>query len=371
MKHISILVFGTGKGCNFFISLLKDSKCIKAFVDSDSKKIGTKYNNIDVISPNEIRNYSYNYIIIASQFYLEIKNLLLKLGISLEKVIEFYRILPIKLEEKFNLQNNILKFVNENYKMMVTGISYALRGINEEKFNINTINLAMSSQDLYYDYNIVKYLFELKPNNRIKKMILGISYYSFHYDLSLSSVNDRCLIYYKNLDKLHNFNDIIFLQSYKNYNLIEENIFKKNYLFTVLCFDKRYNNLLEKLLSGNLQEDKYTIGKQRAEKHSNKNYPKTYNENVSILKDYIRFLNNNKVEVNLMVFPVTKYYYEHFSEKLISEFYEAILEIRQECNFHIYDFFNSKLFHDDDFDDVTHLNKKGADKMTRLLNCLL
>lgn len=370
MNSKSILVFGTGKGCEFFISILNDIDIIEAFIDSDYKKKGAKFYGKCIINPQEIYKYNYDYIIIASQFYFEIKALLLNLSIPSEKIIEFYRILPIKIEERFNLQKNISSFINEDYEVIVTGISYALRGINENKFNYNIINLAMSGQDLFCDYNIVKSLFQIKPKNKIKKVILGISYYSFQYDLSQSSSNYRALIYYKFLNNLHNYNhDIGFIESFKNYNIIED-IFEDNYLLKVLHHEKCYG-LLNRLLDGNLDSNSKDLGKQLACKHSKKNYPKTYKENILILKNYIKFLNDNNVEVNLVVFPTTKYYYEYFSQSLVNEFYEAILEIKKKHSFQIYDFFSSKLFSDEDFYDVTHLNKNGANKISRLINYLI
>lgn len=368
MNCKSILVFGTGKGCDFFIALLKNTSNISAFIDSDRTKIGTKFYGIDVISPQQICNYKYDYIIIVSQFYFEIKSLLLNLDIETEKIIEFYRILPIKIEEKFNLQKSICDFVSKDYKILVTGISYALRGINEKKFNQSTINLAMSSQDLFYDYNIVQRLFKIKPKNKIRKAILGISYYSFHYDLSKSSVKDRCLIYYNTLKKVHNLVDTDLLNQYINYNKLEELIFKENYLNIACEQNNNFNTLTNKLLHGKLDDTKYDTGVKIAKLHSKKNYPKTYKENLFILTEFIKFLNYNGIEIALVIFPTSSYYYNYFSKQLINEFYNTINELREEYKFQFYDFFDSKLFNDNDFYDVNHLNEIGANKFTKILN---
>ncbi|MCI1858743.1 MAG: polysaccharide pyruvyl transferase family protein [Sporolactobacillus sp.] len=106
---MNILIFGTGKTSNKLIKLLKKRNII-AYVDNDSKKIGRIYESKRIISPNDIRNYKYDYIIIASQYYIEITLQLSSLGVNLEKIVPYF---PNELRNKkymFNFEKLITKW---------------------------------------------------------------------------------------------------------------------------------------------------------------------------------------------------------------------------------------------------------------------
>lgn len=86
-------------------------------------------------------------------------------------------------------------------------MSYFEVGVNTNLFTKNYINLALSSQDIFYDYYMIRYVFD-NLNSNIEEIILGLSNYSFNYDLSLtqnSKTKRRPLIYYPLLKKAHNF----------------------------------------------------------------------------------------------------------------------------------------------------------------------
>ena len=46
----------------------------------------------------------------------------------------------------------------ENAKILITGLSYHNEGIDETKFDDPVVNMAMGSQDLFYDYEVAKYV---------------------------------------------------------------------------------------------------------------------------------------------------------------------------------------------------------------------
>ncbi len=358
----SILIFGTGDGCSKLEKILKKDIKVEAYIDNDENKIGQYRNGIKIISPSQITNYSFKYIIIASQYYKEIAEQLKALNIPEYKVIKLYFFFnyflynnPFEFEEKYKNFYNTIK--QKKYENIITGLSYADVGIIQQLLKIPSFNFAIGSQDLYFDYEILKKI--LTENRDVKALryaTITLSYYSFQYDMSKSCLSDLTIRYYNILKTLHN-NDIRNL-----FNITEEY--------------EKFLNLSGELFVGNFKyvtDNNITlineeIGKVRAETDSNKNYPMTVKENMQIFENCLDLLRLHKIEPIIVICPVSIYYYKNFSKKLIDEFYSTILSFKEKYKFEIYDYFKSEVFDLSDFRDVAHLNEKGAKKFTKLLN---
>lgn len=347
-----VLIFGTGKTSYNVINSINDDVKIVGYIDNDESKLGFK-DSYQVISPDEIEKFKYDYIIIASQYEEEIFNQLREMHIDEKKVIKFF--------EWFDSNNNYVESVISayhklsNYKGIITGISYTRAAILENSLKYKFVLAAFASQDIKYDYKMVEYIINNKHNNKFDYCIIGLSYYSFQYDLSKSSM--------KNKVSLYNF-----IESYNNegnYNLnfnVNNMIFKGNEGGGFKNFDPEIEFCKLKI------EEKCKIGEKQALIDCNKNYPNTVRENKQILKDYLKLLKNNKIKPIIVVCPASKYYTKNFSRRIEAEFKTIINEIRQEYDFQYIDYFRSEQFDDDDFQDVSHLNTKGAEKFTKILN---
>ena len=68
-----VIVFATGWACNRFLLNCKDDYDIIALSDWDGKKHGTFLQGFEIISPYNIKNYEYDFILIASEYIKEIK----------------------------------------------------------------------------------------------------------------------------------------------------------------------------------------------------------------------------------------------------------------------------------------------------------
>jgi GT2 family glycosyltransferase/glycosyltransferase involved in cell wall biosynthesis len=87
-----VILFGTGNGAEIVLDMLNTNNVeVIAFVDNNSEKIGTFFDKKPIISPQNIRELEYDYIIIASQFYKEISNDLCVLKIENDKIIPFFK----------------------------------------------------------------------------------------------------------------------------------------------------------------------------------------------------------------------------------------------------------------------------------------
>lgn len=179
--------------------------------------------------------------------------------------------------------------------------------------------------------------------------------------MSLSAMKNKTLLYYPVLETAHHYPNVD--QLYKQYQVnkrIADKLFRKNMQDH---YDFKWNTPTLKDY-----EDKWGVGKETAERDCNKHYPKTVEENKQILVDFLTLLQEHQIKAALVIYPVTQYYAEYFSEAIEQEFHTTVQILQRKFHFQLIDAFRSPLFNDNDFADVSHLNWKGAEKFTELLN---
>lgn len=354
-----LIIFGTGRSAKIVKSGLNDFVNILCYLDNDDTKWGKICNKRKILNPKEIVKLSFDYVVIASQYNDAIYEQLLNLGVEKEKILQFYKYYSIYQNHiKAKLQS--LEKYKDEIEVISTGISYMANAINEKKLCKKNGNLAYPSQDLYYDYNIVDHI--LHEYKKVKYVLIGLSYYSFQYDMSLSSMKGNTILYYDIIKKNHNFLDLErILQERKTLIDIGNKIFRLSEA-KVPIID--WDTINSKPVSAINDEN----GKKQALLDGNKNYPETVKENKEIFKNYLQLLKENDIKPIVIVCPTSKYYSKYFPKRLKDEFYSIINETRKEYDFQFLDYFDSELFEDCDFYDVSHLNDKGAEKFTKLLN---
>ncbi|WP_252234909.1 D-alanyl-lipoteichoic acid biosynthesis protein DltD [Clostridium sp. CH2] len=361
MNYIyNIIIFGTGSTAERLSKNLNSNINILCYLDNDDKKWGNKFKGKLILEPKEINNLKYDYVVIASQFNSDIFSQLIKYGVSSCKIFEYLDFLN-NVYNPFEYKINLFEQNYLDYEVLITGISYFVTGIDENILDKKGINFAFDSQDLYYDYSISKYLLE-NYNTNIRYAIIGLNYYSFQYDLSLSSMKDNIKLYYPKLKKSNNFD-----LKENNYNrlVINKNIANKILIINNNNGKYKLNNVLIPLAQ---QKNLYEVGRNQAELDCNKNYPQTVKKNKIILKKYLDLLKECNIAPIIVICPTSKYYYENFSERIRNEFFQIINEIKKEYDFQYIDYFKSKLFDDNMFYDVSHLTYEGGKKFTNILN---
>lgn len=361
-KLINLLMFGTGQSSIFLENMLNNKTQILAYIDNDETKRGKHRNNIEIIEPKSIGQYNYDYILIGSQFNEEIYQQLLSLGVDKNKIFQFYNFTDVQ-ENYFEKALNDFKENLKHIEVINTGISYTSAAIRQDILCKRICKFAFASQDLFYDYHIVKYIltnFEDKLRN-LKYCIIGLSYYSFQYDMSLSSMKNKVILYYEILKQSHHFHNINKIyEEYKVGKKIADKILNKKE-------DQSYN-IFWKSPDIKSCNDKDFIGKKQAETDCNKNYPSTVRENTLIFKDYLKLLKDHNVKPIVVVIPASRYYTKYFSKRIEDEFHSIIKDVKKEYDFQYIDYFRSDLFNDEDFWDISHLDTKGAEKFTEILN---
>lgn len=358
-----VLVWGTGSAWDKSkVIIYEDNIEIVGFIETQRRDTEQYKEGKLIITPSEIKKYAYDSIFIASSAKNEISKALINLNVTEDKIIylwEIYNYLERCYQMKRYLEKKLEEVNSKRIDTIVTGLSYARWGIDSTVAPKSLVNLAMDSSDLYTNYLIAKKALQI--NNKIKKVIIGLSYFSFEYDSSKIKEYFKydCQMIYKDLVD-------------DNRGMLENEF--SNYNYEVLDnFD--YDNLgemkSEVLANTSLLEyemnERNARCKEEAIRDSRKDYPLTVKSNIRILKAYVNMLQDYGCEIKFVVFPVNKVYSKYFDEKLKKQFSVIMESLRAEFNFKIFDYFDCDEMQDEDFRDGSHLNKSGGEKFTRIL----
>ncbi|MCI1477716.1 MAG: chemotaxis protein [Clostridium beijerinckii] len=359
----NIIVFGTGSTASTLNSILNGNTNVLCYIDNDKRKWGQEFSSKLILEPKEINNLDYDFIVIASQYNEEIYSQLINMGISKNAIFEYINFFNIA-NNKFEYSLNVYKENVSVYETLITGISYFVNGIHSDTLLKRGINFSFDSQDLYYDYNIAKHLLE-NYNTNFKYCVIGLSYYCFQYDLSLSAMKNNVNLYYRTLMKSHYYKVD---ESFENRLDVNKEIAGKilNLINTGTMYGFEYK---EKKLTE--EKNLLELGQKQAQIDCNKDYPETVKENKELLVCYLKMLKNYNVKPIIVVCPTSKYYYNCFSKRIENEFFDIIKIVGKEYNFQYIDYFKSNLFDDSDFKDVSHLTIDGGRKFTNIINDLI
>lgn len=356
------IVIGINNISNKIEKLLNNEKCrIISFVSEDANLKGKWLNNIPIHGIEEIKWINYDYIINSDYSVCDLEE---KESINIDSFINKYY--DYEIYRAYDYYINCKKPL----EAFITGISYHEVAIDTKQLPNNIINLAVSSQDLFYDYEWAKMVLNNQEiSKNIKYAIIGLSYYSFEYDLSKSNFKDRVCMYYPIFKKCHShYSSSEIIKNYNEFNQVAPKVLKKDYSdFLFSTFRENSDSLWEKFISGIMDEEEIKKDSWMVEKDCNKNYPITVQENIKILKEYIQLLKTKGIKPIVVVCPTSEHYYSRFSPRIKSEFIDIINKVKDEFNIEVLDYFESKDFTDNDFYNVSHLNKEGAKKFTKML----
>jgi len=243
--------------------------------------------------------------------------------------------------------------------------------------NRKFVNLANPTQDLFYDFEMFKHGLKYSENvKNIKYCIIGLCLYSFNYDLASSKANMcRSIYYYPVVNSMHNFiHKEIYEKFFKDFHNKVNQVFNAD--FHMIIFNK-YKQLYKQILeqgrnkefcSKSLSDEEINNILDNISKEFNKDYPETRIENVRIFKKYLQLVKENGIKAIIVIPPLSKFYEQHVSKKMMEETLEIINESKNEYEFTFIDFSKNELFEEKHFTDGSHLNKKGSEIITDIIN---
>lgn len=354
---IKVVIWGTGNVGKSMIKKLSNDVEIVAFIDNYSTF--ESFYGKPVYRPKDAMNLEYDFLLICSIYSDEIYKQAKEIGINSSKIvignpgtIEKYLVF-----QHFFFDKKLLELEKKSHliQLLITGISYHHDGISSKKLNVNAFKFANRSQDIYCDFEMVKFFLKNYQMSLLKYAIIGLNYYSFEYDLSKSSGSWQMLRYYPYISSMHN---LISHQYQEEYYAKEiKNLEKIRIPKGIFNYDLRRFELND------------LEGENAANADFHKNHPATVFENKRILKEYVKLLLDNKIKPIFVIMPVTKYYSKYCSSSIKKKFYDNLNEvIENNSNIQVLDYFDKIDYPDSYYYHINHMNKKGAVAFTKQLN---
>jgi len=334
----------------------------------------------------------YDVIIVAvrnKKEAIEITKMLEKyIAVPSEKIIDFYSFyknsIPLMNVDK------VMSSSIQNFNGIILGISHAEVGVIPEMLGKAFANLAVSSQDLYYNLKTLEYCLERYPQKirGLEYLVIDLFDYTyFNYDASLSksfysyltiggyNLDPHNFIYNKNMNI--SFDDLVYLVLDRRFSGINSDKLK---LWACLFGDIHKK---EGFKSYSLVDSLYFRNQTVTEKHVDEyvvetsivknRFEDTIAENIAYFYKILElaYQINPKIKILCMLIPRYAKVQKKCEKAYVNwkkEFYNIISEARKKYDFRFIDMKDIELANDPDlFFDVSHFNYVGALKFSKLL----
>ncbi len=279
----------------------------------------------------------------------------------------FYRFVP----NNYSYKNKQIKSYYKSAETLAFGDSHAFYGLNPKYLDTKTFNFSNVSQSIYFD----KLLFEKHIDSfpKLKNIILTIAY------TTLSEEDDKLDLkwrkyFYKNQMGL----EIPLISKYdpKQYSLTLVHQLPKTikYIRDYIKEGALVTSYPNGFITTNLVEDS-TKDLDDFAKRVTKNHEDglmDFKKNTVRIQDIITQCKAKGITVYLVSFPVNYRYVNLVNSKKVNKMYSTVDSlVKNNANVNYINLFEDKRFEDSDFFDANHLNIKGAEKCTKILNTLI
>jgi len=274
-----------------------------------------------------------------------------------------------RIPNDYSYKNEYLDKHSAEIQIIIFGSSHEYYGINPDYFSKKTFNASYIAQSLNYDFKI----FNKFQNsfNSLEIIVLPMSYYSLWYSLKDDNVtwqeNDYMLYYgiktdsFKFKDNFKLFgNDLLYdlVKIYKHY------IKNKSY---IICSKLGWGTYYE--YGNDLQESGKATSKRHTVDIFTEKRIKIMEEKMEILNSFIDFCNQRNIKLILVATPTYYTYRENLNTEQLNKTNSIISTfIETHSNCYYFDWFDDNDFSAEDFYDADHLNKTGAEKLSKKLS---
>lgn len=311
-----------------------------------------------------VKNFDYDYVVCVENKWWKytLASKVEQCSVPRNKIVNFCN---LHRGTNFLLERSLRYFKEHaaEFEMFATGISTVEKGIEPAKFTRKLFNFGRGSQDLYYNFQVAKFVISCGGGqNNLRYALIGLAPYSFHHDLSRTvKFKYMMLQYFIAFKDLHNFfvpDDV-----YKNF-------FNEKYLTKQLSLESFDVNIPYGAGSKFKSTMINPLGTNRGIRTwDGKYYSAARDENIKILDDYLTLCEENNIRPIMFRVPVTEKYIRKFNPRLLEEF-DVLVE--QSLNKHPDARFVDGWKWDGvtyaDFFDHQHLNVQGATKFSAYLN---
>lgn len=364
---LKLVLFGAGGGGELFLSVIEKYPRrfrVVAFCDNDPVKQGEVMSGLPVVAPADLPGMDFDHLLITSalDFELDIYAQLVDLGVPAGKILcgSFLRMNAI------DTRMAAFKALSSSPEVCVTGLSYFHVGVLPDRFSRPAFNFSHPSQDIFFDRMIAADVLSQRPSPAPGAWIIGLAYYSFHYDMSLSR-RWPGVFHYGHRYGFHNLSaqrrrECAYAGQRK---IFRDDVFD-GALRSAFHGEQYRRDVLSRRAS--LADSGRVVRDVQAGVDFRKFYPSTVEENISLLDAMLRDLSKRGVAAIVALPPVHGTYMDNVPVEKRDEFFEIVRGLRARHSFLFLDAGRWNDFEDADFADPSHLNARGAAKFTARLD---
>jgi hypothetical protein len=359
---LRVAIYGAGGGGELILRCLNGIGCrATVFFDADPGKQGGELRGVPVDAPENVLRHDFDHLVIASTTIYEeaICTALLERGVPARKIIP--RTLMLN-----NMAHRVRAYRRTGgVRACVSGMSYQRQAVVPDFSEHAVFNCASTSQDLYYGAAMARALLE-SGTPRPEAWLVGLTYYSLHYDMSLSKTWP-CVFYYKDLFGYHHLSGErrgYYLDRFDAAAIADA---LPEAVFDNLAEAEHRSQVLEN--TGTYDSGASDAVSEQARADANKWYPQTVAENKGVLEAFVRMLAEGGVTPVLTFVPFPASY--PIRAELADECFGFVAELEARYGCKTLNGYALDGFTDRDFYDTSHLNVHGGRKFTGHVDALL
>lgn len=277
-----------------------------------------------------------------------------------------YQLKTKKFVSSYATKKYFLEQQLDSIETLVLGSSQIFNSINPTCFVSHTFNLANVSQTIYFDKRLtLQYLPKL---SKLKTVIINISYFSFFYQLFDTKEYWRDYYYLQHFGIKYYEIPTFCLENYAAFA-----VYKPLHCFKLAYKKFQDKNALEIVRNGYQPKFKQelindSVGKTRVVLHNTENMANRRAEIETDLADFVKQLNEKKINIVFVTTPVFKSYSKFCNKNIIDSNTTFINSLCKRYNALYLNFFEDNRFDKNDFSDNDHLRNNGANKLSKLIN---
>ena len=265
----------------------------------------------------------------------------------------------------YDVKQKLITKNSSEIEVIFTGTSHVFSGIRPKGIDFNSVNLANNSQSLYYDIQIVKRNLDYLKN--LKAVVFEINFFTFNYNLDLGPEYWRNIFYYQTFGIEPQTDKVNLVDFSRLYQL------KRNEILNLLQSQEE-NELYYKELGFGGGEN---MGKGPTQYAGDKKFNSFSEDYVNFksaflieeLSNLLMQLTVRNVDVYFLQVPVSSYLADNIKDSnRLDSTKNILLGFKQKFGTKDLNYFGDSRFSDDLFHDADHLNSKGSEVLTKILN---
>lgn len=320
---------------------------------------------MEVLNTLNFFMHSFNYM------RKSVLKLMIKLLILLVLILSFVFYTEVNLRNinnSYKLKKQLLESKLDSIEILVLGTSESLYGINPEYFNLYGFNLSEKAQSLHYDKELLLKYINKMP--KLKYVIISISYFSLWYQLQ--HLNDNLDYFYYHFWNFKPYNDKFF--DLKKYSYIA--LYGTQYSQDAFRNNFKVSGITENIMSNGYFSESNEMDLKQADKqvelliktHSLLMRDEVLDSNITTIEEMVKEI---IISGKMPVFVTTPQHNTYLRKMDRNKYNQMKNVIEGLCNKYKIKYFNyteDTRFLNEDYFDPIHLNKRGAEKFTKILN---